>query len=219
MTVANDIYKILKSEIIDGTLSQDTPLREIELAKRFGCSRTPIREALQWLSSENLVRSIPNTATFVSGLSWETAREIFSIRQVLEAYAAGLAAIFMSYENKSKLEDLYHEMEKCVESQDTDEYGRLDEIFHEIINDSCDNQQLIQIISSLNDKAKLSKLRQDLYGTGRMDESLRDHRRIIDSIKNNKPKQANQELLTHGQNIFGEVTQAHILEIYTENED
>jgi DNA-binding GntR family transcriptional regulator len=93
--MASTIYETLKAEIRSGQLSSDTPLREVELAERFGVSRTPIREALHRLSSEKLIRTLPNAGAFVGMFTWEDAREIFAIRQVLEAFAAGLTAQFI----------------------------------------------------------------------------------------------------------------------------
>ncbi|MEA4909608.1 MAG: GntR family transcriptional regulator [Anaerolineaceae bacterium] len=205
--MASTIYETLKAEIRSGQLSSDTPLREVELAERFGVSRTPIREALHRLSSEKLIRTLPNAGAFVGMFTWEDAREIFAIRQVLEAFAAGLTAQFIPPGSIQHMQDLLEKMSHAVQARAIETYAVLDEEFHTILNENCNNKNLMQIIDNLNDQSKLADLRRNQYQVpGRMEESLAQHRKIVAAIQARDPKQVSNLLMIHGQNIFGDVT-------------
>lgn len=91
-TKADDIALRLEEAIVAGELPPGSVLRQDRLAKRFGVSRTPIREALQRLSAFGLVEFVPNRGMWVRDMSIESFREMFAIRGALEALAAERAA-------------------------------------------------------------------------------------------------------------------------------
>jgi DNA-binding GntR family transcriptional regulator len=201
------IHETLKGEIRSGKLSSDTPLREIELAERFGVSRTPIREALHRLSSEKLIHMVPNVGAFVGMFTWEDAREIFAIRQVLEAFSGGLTAQSVSDDSIAKFEGFLAKMRVSIQEQNIEAYSAVDEEFHALLNNNCGNKNLIKIIDNLNDQSKLADLRRSQYRiSDRMQESFAAHEAIVAAIKARDPKKVRNLLMIHGQNIFGDVT-------------
>ena len=205
--IASAINETLKAEIRSGKLPSDTPLREIELAERFGVSRTPVREALHRLSSEKLIHMVPNVGAFVGMFTWEDAREIFAIRQVLEAFAGGLTAQSISVDSIAQLDGLLAKMQTAIQKRDIEAYAAADEEFHALLNNNCGNKNLIQIIDNLNDQSKLADLRRRQYQVpGRIQESLAGHEAIVAAIKVRNPKKVSNLLMIHGQNIFGDVT-------------
>lgn len=92
MSVSERIYEALKREIMDLELEPGAPLSEPRLVARLGGSRTSVRQALYRLGSEGLVRTIPGRGAFVSEISTASVRELFQMRECLEAYAARQAA-------------------------------------------------------------------------------------------------------------------------------
>ncbi|WP_244201354.1 GntR family transcriptional regulator [Paraburkholderia rhynchosiae] len=68
-----------------GTLAPGFQLRQSDLAERFGISRVPIREALKLLAAEGIIEHDPNRGFFVAQLSSEEARQLYRMRQLLEA--------------------------------------------------------------------------------------------------------------------------------------
>jgi DNA-binding GntR family transcriptional regulator len=205
--IASVIHETLKGEIRSGKLSSDTPLREIELAERFGVSRTPIREALHRLSSEKLIHMVPNVGAFVGMFTWEDAREIFAIRQVLEAFSGGLTAQSVSDDSIAKFEGFLAKMRVSIQEQNIEAYSAVDEEFHALLNNNCGNKNLIKIIDNLNDQSKLADLRRSQYRiSDRMQESFAAHEAIVAAIKARDPKKVRNLLMIHGQNIFGDVT-------------
>ncbi len=214
MTQAEEIYRIIKKEIISGELPSDTPLREMEISQRFNVSRTPVREALRRLASEKMIRTIPNVGSFVGAFTWEEVQEVFAIRQVLEVYAGGLAAIYIDKKGLEELEILYDKMSAFYEANDPEGYANLDENFHEFINKTSNNHLLLDTIRMFDDRAKLARLRQTSYAKGDMKLSLDQHRLIIDAMKSHDAKEAGDLILLHGQFIFNGITQNHIVNIF-----
>ncbi|MEZ4671421.1 MAG: GntR family transcriptional regulator [Anaerolineae bacterium] len=81
------VLDALRDAIISGELKPGQDLVETELAASLGVSRAPLREALQILSSEGLVETIPYTGTTVKRLTRTDIEELYSLRSVLETFA------------------------------------------------------------------------------------------------------------------------------------
>ena len=90
-TVADRIADILREAIAEGSLKTGTPLRQDELAARFGFSRMPIRDALRRLEAEGIVSIHPTRGAFVAQMDAAEIREIYAVRELLEAEALRLA--------------------------------------------------------------------------------------------------------------------------------
>ena len=87
-----EVYDALRRAIVQGELPRGRRVVETELAGRLGISRTPVREALRKLEAEGLLSKGPGSNLVVNDLSSKDVEETFSIRAVLEGFAARLAA-------------------------------------------------------------------------------------------------------------------------------
>lgn len=92
MSRAEVAYEAIKKDIVEWRLQPGDALSEAQLAEEVGASRTPVREALQRLGREGLVKLVPGRGAFVSVVSVADVTEIFQLREMLEALAARLAA-------------------------------------------------------------------------------------------------------------------------------
>ena len=86
------VARILRTEIFSGRLKPGEPMPERLLAEQLGVSRTPVREALFTLQSEGLVELTPNRGATVRMITAQDIVRIYSLRGVLESYAAREAA-------------------------------------------------------------------------------------------------------------------------------
>src|SRR5665647_1408181 len=84
------IYNTILEKIIDGILKPGDKLSDMELSNQFGFSRTPAREALILLERDGFVRTISRRGTFVSEFVRDEVREIYIVREALEAAAVHL---------------------------------------------------------------------------------------------------------------------------------
>ena len=87
-TLAMRVYSELAKRIINGELKPNARLVESEIARQFGVSRTPTREAFQRLASDGLIEIIPNRGGSIKGLTQRDIDEIFSLRKIVELDAA-----------------------------------------------------------------------------------------------------------------------------------
>ena len=90
--LADSVYTTLRRSIAEGELDPGEPLTEEMLSRRFGVSRTPVREALAKLERDRLVRVVPKKGAFVRAVSSDEVRELYQLREALEALAVRLAA-------------------------------------------------------------------------------------------------------------------------------
>ena len=99
------LYKELRAEILSRNLRDGSKLSESYVCKKYGVSRTPVREALFQLEAEGLIKIIPNRGAFVTGLTDRDISDIFDMRCLLEAQAAEWAVMRMSAEEIDKLSE------------------------------------------------------------------------------------------------------------------
>ncbi len=111
---ADEVYNTLKDEILSGIISSGEMLSENEIARRFGVSRTPVREALNQLACERLVQVMPQRGHLVRTVSFSEVMEAFRMRELLEVEAAGEAARFITDEEIEYLRRIMTDPEDLV---------------------------------------------------------------------------------------------------------
>lgn len=100
------IYEELKQEILSGKIAAGTLLSEGALARRFEVSRTPVREALNRLSCDRVIVTLPKRGHLVRTVSVSDAMDAFRVRELLEVEAAGEAALRITEEEVAYLKSL-----------------------------------------------------------------------------------------------------------------
>ena len=147
------VYEELKRRILIGEIAPGTRMMEVELADDMGVSRTPVREAIRKLEKEGLVTIEPRRGAYASDVSIKDMTDVLEVRQYLEGMATGMAALKITEEEKRELLKATEAYSKAVESEDTDEIIRCDELFHKLIVDCSGNKTLIQMISQVQELA------------------------------------------------------------------
>lgn len=150
---ATDVaYGSIRQGLIAGRWSAGSHLRETELADELGISRTPVREALRRLASEQMVVFEPHLGARVPGWSEQELAEIFALRVELESYAAGEAARHATPQQVTELRQLAREMEQAAFDLEQPDYVRITEAnegFHRLIVTASGNRRLMNLIGSL----------------------------------------------------------------------
>lgn len=141
--MSDRIREELTSRILSGSLKPGDRLVELELAREFDTSQTPVREALRELETSRLVESIPYRGTRVRAISDREMLEAYSVRGVLEQFAAELAAPHFQ-NNSAELRASSAAVHQAARKGDLEGYGRNNTIFHRLIVERSDNQLLIQ---------------------------------------------------------------------------
>lgn len=116
----------LRSQILGGDLRPGTRIRQEELAREFGASRLPVRDALRLLEAEGLVRLVANTGAWVASLSLQECTEAYLVRERLEPLLLAQSIAHLTPETVTRLGELATEMEGA----DLEAFLRLDREFH-----------------------------------------------------------------------------------------
>ncbi len=187
-------YRYLRKAIQDGKLKPGERLREVELARQIGLSRTPIREALSRLESEGLVAHDPTRGVVVAELDYVMVTELYYMREVLEGTAARLAAQHASDVEISILDDLCQQYEAAL--SDAAGLAVSNRHFHETLYRCSHNRYLLNMVTVLHNALSL------LSGTTLADperaaQSLREHRAVVTAIRARDADAAEQALRTH----------------------
>ncbi len=174
-----EVYKIIKEGIINRKFLPGTQMKESDLVRKLGVSRTPIREALNQLSKEGIIEIFPRKGAFVKNCTKEEVIEILILREVLEGVAARLATLQMSDGLIEKLETLFKDFQKG-----SIDYAQADEQFHSEIIQASGSTRLVGLVNNLTDSLQMLDMRAVSFRyPERIKESLAEHLKIIDAFR------------------------------------
>ena len=193
-------YHILKHAIVRGDLAPNSKLVLTEIAKSLGISNTPIREAINKLASEGLVKIIPNKGIIVKEIKIDDFQEILQIRAFLDGLIAKLASEKITDEEIDEMMGVIYEMEYTVKKDDRLTYNDLDIKFHDLLLNISGNNKLKEIYNNLINQSNRFRLR-TLKIPDRMGKSLKEHREIAFKIKERNPDEANRVSQKHIESI------------------
>lgn len=175
------VFQTLKDEIISGRLRPGDELNTLELSKRLGVSRTPIREALNRLTSIGLAESEPNRGAFVKELSVEEVVEIYWIRGALGGIAARLATKNLTDADKHRLFELCDAMDSNAGNADSRSFLKNNSEFHTIIYRAAESPMLETLLVQYDHQSEQYRaLGFEL--PGRASEISIEHRQIADAL-------------------------------------
>ena len=178
---------ILRREIPEGSV-----LTLEETARHMGVSATPVREALQLLASQGLVKLRPNKGALVLGMDEKSIRDHFAVRKILEGEAAALAARPGS--DLTEVERVYAGMEKCLEEHRYGDYKHYNESFHMALWEAADNPKLTQILASLWNGLSLGFL---VTETDYAKISFFEHEQLMEALRAHDPDRARKLMDEH----------------------
>lgn len=125
-----DIAEVLRRSIREGVLAPGRQLVQDDLAKRFGVSRIPLREALRVLASEGLVVMHRGQGAVVTALKASEIEELYALRLAIEPDLAKCAAKQASSSDIDGLEALTLDMEEADRVGDRERWSKLNWTFH-----------------------------------------------------------------------------------------
>ena len=174
------VCECIRQAIIDGTFNPGERLMEIQMADEMGVSRTPVREAIRKLELEGFVM-IPRRGTYVADISIRDINEIYEIRACLDELAAGLAAERITDDELETLNRLLVEFGQHISVGDMEKIVEVDTAFHEVLYMASRNARLHSIINNLREQVTSIRGRSMSY-PGRLDDTMAEHRVLVDFI-------------------------------------
>ncbi|HEV7900230.1 MAG TPA: GntR family transcriptional regulator [Planosporangium sp.] len=147
-TLSEKVKQAILERVIDGTYPPGARLVELQLAREFGVSQGPVREALRELAATRLVDTSPRRGTFVRAASQEDLAEVYLVRMALEE-TAGRYAMEVLHADPSPLWQALRRMCTAADGGDVREFVRGSVAFHRAVIAATGNRLLLEIWDSL----------------------------------------------------------------------
>jgi DNA-binding GntR family transcriptional regulator len=218
-------YQIIRDDILSGQLAPGQRLREEELTRQTGVSRTPVREALRRLESDGYTVVEPNRGASVPIYSKRDVDEIYGLRALLEGHAARRAATRITPAQIGQLEQLIKDMKTAATYQKGESNidaqmrrTKLDRAFHEIILAAADNNRLSSLVSQLAQVALTVRTfaRYDPADEMRALENLSE---VVRALKTGHPDWAEATIRSHVHNARQIMTAVAEQDVSVQRED
>jgi DNA-binding GntR family transcriptional regulator len=181
----NKAYAALKDAIVSMDVYRsraDIRLDERRLARDFGISRTPVREAMAQLEREGFVRAVPRRGIFVVRKTKTEVIEMITAWAALEGMAARLITQHASGEEIAALRRMFANFENGAVRAHLDEYSEANIEFHQTIIRMSGNRVLIDLAANLFTHMRMIR-RKTIGEKDRADRSIRDHMHIIEALE------------------------------------
>jgi len=192
-SLSEQLLDAIEERIVMGTYPPGTRLDDVELAKHFGVSRTPIREALIRLETMRIVEKTPRKGWVVTPISPQSLCEMFEFISELEALCGRFAA---KRATPFQLQQLLTAHEACRDVSDPDDYYRANEQFHMALYRAAGNVYLFEQLSEMLRRAKPYR-RLQLRAPERIRTSFAEHEAIVAAILANDAEAAMERLRDH----------------------
>jgi len=186
----------IKQDIFSGALRPGDQLEEADLATRFGVSRTPIREAIRSMVDCGLLETRPRKGAIVRKLSAKELHDLFQVAAELEGMACRLACENLT---QSRLEAIKSALASCSEAaaaQDIPKYAQANLAFHAAIQTTSGNSWLIDQLQQIEARINVYRL-MPYEVVGRLEESMREHTEIFETIIERRGVDANNLMRDH----------------------
>lgn len=181
MTKFRYVYESLRDEIMEGELRPGERLVFNSLARRFGVSPIPVREAVRQLESEGLVELLPHTKVLVKGFPVEQGIWAFELRAELEPLALQQAVPFVYRDLVDKLERLVERLGSLTAAENFDRFVEGYFEFHDRLFALTPNRRMIELIMELR---SVSRRFHRIYRcNGVLQGSESDLREILEALR------------------------------------
>jgi DNA-binding GntR family transcriptional regulator len=181
--LVDSVYRVIRDAICDGRLEPNRKLAQIPLAEQLGISRTPVRDALQRLAQEGLVRALSWRGFVVSEFSVRDAVDIYEVRLALEPLAARKA---VGRHSRAQMAELLDNCEytAAVVQEDISDVYELNHRFHAGVVEPCGNPVLVRTLDQLwQMPASLRMFHAQAVHSHALEQNAQEHRAIVEALE------------------------------------
>ncbi|MDD8020761.1 MAG: GntR family transcriptional regulator [Acidobacteriota bacterium] len=188
-SLKEQVYDFLREQMRRGEILPGSVIDMEETSKKLGVSRTPLRDALLQLESEDFVAILPRRKVIVNFLTVQDIKNYYEIIGALESIA-----IIKSFDRLSKkdidyMEQMNQEMSQAIEANDFDLYYEKNLNFHRVYLDLCGNEKLIRIVNTLKKRLYDFPRRQGFVKEWE-ESSIKEHARLAKLLGEGKKEEA-----------------------------
>ena len=189
-----EVAELLRQRIFARTLEPGSWIDELKLAEEYGISRTPLREALKVLATEGLVTMKVRRGAYVTEVSETDLADVYHLLALLESDAAGVVAAKASAAQRAELQALHDSLEAAVDNRE--QFFAINEQFHMRLLAIANNRWRDQMVADLRKVMKLNR-HNSLLKSGRIQESLQEHRALMAALLAQDAEAATQCMRAH----------------------
>jgi len=195
-SLKDKIVSILMQRIIDGELALGEKIREAHLAKEFGVSQSPVREAITTLVVLGILEHQPNVGTHVRVCNQEETIEIYEVREALELFVASSAIDI----NITQLKEAYNGMLQSAKDNDIHSFVKYDQLVHAALVHASKNKLLIELWTQQYTRSSVQTVIHEFKGN--LHEIALMHLPIVNAIESKNSKALKSALQMHYQQII-----------------
>jgi len=189
-------YNSIKEYILEGRLDESSRLTEEFLSTQLGISKSPIREALNRLETEGLIRIEPRKGAYLRRLATEEVTDLYDLREALETHAMRTAKLTPSV--LAELQQSLKRQRAFLKANDRTHYIEEDVHFHAELARATGNAHLCAVLENLQNQIWLSRRNTyDLSSSTAPDY----HQAIVDALEANQRDKAEDAMRDHIQNV------------------
>ena len=196
-----EVAELLRQRIFSRELAPGSWIDELKIAEAYGISRTPLREALKVLAAEGLVTMKVRRGAYVTEVSERDLADVYHLLSLLESDAVGVVASNATPAQIEELQTLHRELEVAAKpgKQNRERFFEINERFHMRLLEIANNRWRDQMVA---DQRKVMKLNRhnSLLKSGRVEESLNEHRAVMSAVAARDPALAMQRMQEHFKN-------------------
>jgi DNA-binding GntR family transcriptional regulator len=192
-----EVNERIRQRIFNRELKPGDRIDEQALARAFGISRTPLREALKVLHNEGLVKLVPRRGCFVSKLSEQDVDEIYEMIGLLEGASAARAAKAATRADVARLARATQRMAQMAAEGNYKRYFDANLAAHEAVLDMAGNRWQKNVIQYLRSMCRLYPHVSVGKLPGRLEESLQEHQELLAAIEAQDPARAEAVMRRH----------------------
>jgi len=196
-----EVAELLRQRIFSHELEPGSWIDELKIAEAYGISRTPLREALKVLAAEGLVTMKVRRGAYVTEVSDSDLVNVYHLLSLLESDAAGVVAATATESQIQDLKALHEELEASARPghQDREQFFAINERFHMRLLEIANNRWRDQMVADLRKVMKLNR-HNSLLKSGRITESLNEHRALMSAIASRDTALAVRRMQEHFKN-------------------
>lgn len=190
------VYAVLRHRIRELTLPPGAPLRKEEIALELGVSRAPVSDAITRLAEEGLVDVFPQHGSFVAAIRATDVREALFIRAALETEAMRQLATRADAKILRDLDDNIAAQAVALRANDLGKFYDLDEALHALLFGGVEKPRALRLLEAA--RAPLDRVRRlALPEPGRPEQTLTEHRALVDAIRSGDAEYAASAMRAH----------------------
>jgi DNA-binding GntR family transcriptional regulator len=182
VAASDAVHGTLRQAIVEGVLEPGARLAEEDLARRFDVSRTPVREALLRLESEQFAERVPRRGLVVATITQEAVLDLYVVRQAVDSQAARLAARYAAPPEVAELRWLNGQIRTAAERRDFATMAALNIEFHESLCEVGRSPLLLYFMKQVHDRVRRYPGTTFSHGT-RAAEAVAEHDALIDAVE------------------------------------